>query len=287
MAEPSQATGVADGRTVTTLVLVLLAVVVVGMVAVAGWWRLSGGRWMVVETPSMGRAVPVGSLILTRPQSLSQIEVGDIVTYRPPQLPSLYTHRVTAVHPDGSLRVQGDLNGTPDPYPVTQAELVGEVVGHWRGLGWLLRGLPTMLLGLVVLAGITALWVPLRWRSSARILGSCLLVAITTMLLRPFVHPVVVNTISDSSGTVRATVVSTGLFPTRITGAAGHHVDLVSGQAGTVQVDVSAAGRPIMIDGSPHLTGWWLVGVIIVCLLPLLWTLTIGIATPSVEAEPA
>ncbi|MGI3779710.1 MAG: signal peptidase I [Janthinobacterium lividum] len=259
----------------------LLLAVLLGL-AGAGAWRATGGRWAVVETASMGTAVPVGSLIVTRPVPLSLIEVGDIVTYRPPNLRSMYTHRVVAVQDDGRLRVQGDANATPDPWPVSQNMLVGQVVGHWRGLGWLLRALPTVLLGFVVLLGVTHLYVALRWRSSVRVVGTCLVLGAATLLLRPFVHPVLVATTIDTDGTtIRATVASTGMLPTRVTGAPGQHVDLLSGQIGSVVVQPSGAGDPMMINGTAHLTGWWLVVMGLVCALPLLWVLIVGLAPVS------
>ncbi len=270
----------------TPVLVGVLCAVLLGLCG-AGAWRATGGRWAVIETPSMGQAVPVGSLVLTRPRPVAQITVGDIITYRPPHLDSLYTHRVVAVNADGSLQVQGDLNGTPDPYPVTQHELIGQVIRHWRGLGWLLRGLPTMLLALVVLAAGTRCLVPARWRSSARVLGSCIVFAITSLLLRPFVHPVLVATTTDPDDhTLHATVVSTGLLPTRISGAPGQHVDLLSGQAGTVPVLAPTAGHPLMITGAVHLTGWWIILVAATCLLPLLWVLTVGLA-PAPQSTPA
>ena len=270
------------GLPVPLLVALLLAVVL-GLSG-AGAWRAGGGRWAVVETGSMGTAVPVGSLILIRPVPLNQIGIGDIVTYRPPNQHSMYTHRVVVVQDDGRLRVKGDANGALDPFPVSQDMLVGQVVGHWRGLGWLLRALPTVLLGMVVLLGITHLYVSPRWRSSVRIVGSCLVVGLASLILRPFVHPVLVATTVDGDGTtLRATVASTGMLPTRVTGAPGQHVDLLSGQLGSVVVLPGTAGGPVMINGTAHLTGWWLVGVGLVALLPMLWVLVVGL-TPGQRA---
>ena len=227
----------------------------------------------------MGTAVPVGSLILIRPVTLDQVGIGDIVTYRPPTLHSMYTHRVVVVQADGRLRVKGDANGALDPFPVSQDMLVGQVVEHWRGLGWLLRALPTVLLGMVVLLAISHLYVSPRWRSSVRVVGSCLVVGLASLILRPFVHPVLVATSVDSDGTtLRATVASTGMLPTRVTGAPGQHIDLLSGQLGTVVVQPATAGGPVLINGTAHLTGWWLVGVLLVSLLPMLWVLVVGLA---------
>ena len=227
----------------------------------------------------MGVAVPVGTLILTRPALLADLSVGDIVTYRPRNLPdSLITHRIVAVLADGSLQVRGDINGSVDPFPVTQDDLVGQVVAHYRGLGWLVRALPTLLLGVVVLLIGSALYVPVRWRSSVRILGACLLVAVTSLVIRPFVHPVLVTVAATPDGNL-ATVVSGGLLPTRVTGLPGHHVDLNAGQVGTVLTAAAdRAGGPLMVNGAPNLHGWWLAAMIVVCLIPLLWTTLIGLS---------
>jgi len=284
-----RAGALAHGLPVPVLVVLLLAVLT-GLSSAAGW-QVTGGRWAVVETPSMGTAVPVGSLILTRPRALDQLDVGDIVTYRPPHLRSWYTHRIVAVSTDGTLKVQGDANGTPDPYPVTQDELVGQVVGHWAGLGWAVRALPTVLLGVVVLLGATHLYVKPRWRSSVRVVGICLVFGIASLLLRPFVHPVLVATTIDTDGTtMRATVASTGMLPTRITGAPGQHVDLHSGEIGSVPLgSATTPGGPATVNGTAHLTGWWLVGVSGVSLLPMLWVLTVGLssATRTGREEPS
>lgn len=268
----------------------LMAALVSGVVlclllmTVGAVWRLTGGKWAIIETPSMGVAAPVGTLILTRPALLAELSVGDIITYRPQNMPdSMITHRVVATLADGSLQVRGDINGAVDPFPVTQDDLVGEVVGHYRGLGWLVRGLPTLLLGVVVLVIGSALYIPARWRSSVRILGSTLLVAATSLVVRPFVHPVLVTVAATGDG-LQATVVSGGLLPTRITGLPGHHVDLHLGEVGTIAVAANTAGGPLMVNGAPHLTGWWLVAMIAVCLLPLLWTTIVGL-TPDQPSD--
>lgn len=278
--------GPVEGSAPSPLLVVLLVVGLAVLFAVPTAWRASGGRWAVVETGSMGTAVPVGSLILTRPRPVETLGVGDIVTYRPPNLRSMYTHRVVGVEPGGAVRVQGDENGAVDPWPVTQELLVGKVVWHGQGLGWLARTLPMVLLGSMVLRLATGLWVPLRWRSSARVIGTCLLFAAVTALLRPFVHPVLVAATTDSDGTtLRATVSSAGMLPTRVHGAPGQHVDLLSGQVGSVVVAPPGPGHPLVVDGTAHLTGWWLVAVGAVCLLPMLWVLVVGLAEPAPADE--
>lgn len=99
-------------------------------------WRLTGGNWAVIATPSMGRAAPVGTFILIRQQPISAVHVGDIVTYRPRNnATEMISHRVVHRLPDNSLVVRGDINGSPDPFPVRDVDLVGTVAHRWFGVG--------------------------------------------------------------------------------------------------------------------------------------------------------
>ena len=257
---------------------------VLALVLAAGFaWRGTGGSWAVIETPSMGRALPVGTLIFTREESLRRVAVGDIVSYHPANDPEiLITHRVIGLLEDGSLRVRGDINGAADPLPVRQADLAGIVVGHWYGVGWLIRALPFLIVAALVILVGTEAFVSSRWRSSARILASCLLVSVSALILRPFVRPVLLG-VSDASGGPVAQVVSTGLLPTRVSGAPAQFVDLVNGQVGAVPVLPVPAGDPFRISGLPHLDLPWTLGMIGVCALPLLWCLIVGL---SPEEDP-
>ena len=241
-------------------------------------WRIQGGRWAVIETPSTGRAIPVGSLVLTRSPAITSLRVDDMITYRTRARPvELYTHRVITIKPDHTVQVLGDINGAADPYPVRSSDLVGIVVHHWRLLGWLIRAVPIVAVGVIVLLLASRRWIPPRWRSSVRVIGVCVGVAFTSLLLRPFVHPFLIAVRTDGQGSW-GSVVSGGLLPTRVTGADRDFVDLVTGQTGVVGVRVTAVGGPVMINGSPHLTGWWLLGMIIICLSPLIWTTMVGLS---------
>ena len=255
------------------VIAVLASVLMAGLA-----WRWTGGNWAIIATPSMGHAVPVGTLIFTRDEPLRRVAVGDVVSYHPANAPEqLITHRVVGLREDGSLTVRGDLNGAADPVPVRQKDLVGTVVAQWYGVGWLVRALPFLIVGsMVILIGSEA-FVRSRWRSSVRIMASCLLVSISALILRPFVRPVL-RGVSDASGRPVAEVVSTGLLPTRVSGAPSHFVDLVNGQVGTVPVQPVPAGEAFRITGNPQLDATWTLAVVGVCALPLLWCLVVGLA---------
>lgn len=73
---------------------------------------------IMFKTGSMSPTIPAGSLAVVKQISAEDISVGDVVTVeRPGELP--VTHRVVAVHPQGTgealLEMKGDANLQPDP----------------------------------------------------------------------------------------------------------------------------------------------------------------------------
>lgn len=108
-------------------------------------WRLTGGHWEIVATPSMGRTAPVGSLVFTRPADIADVRVGEVISFHPPGLRvETVTHRVVRIDDDGALHTRGDINAADDALPVRN-DLVGRVVSIWWGLGWLLKALPLLI----------------------------------------------------------------------------------------------------------------------------------------------
>jgi hypothetical protein len=151
------------------------------------------------------------------------------------------------------------------------------------GVGWLARALPWLVLGGVALWAVTLL-VPSRTpRSALRVVGSTLVLAVVATALRPFTAATVLATTAadDGRGGV-VTVVSTGLLPSRLATEHGSAVVLASGEVGTLDVPaLLPAGSPgggVMISIAPHLPplGWLVVAL--VCCLPLVWCLTVGLA---------
>nr|WP_232530918.1 signal peptidase I [Microlunatus antarcticus] len=242
-------------------------------------WRLDGGSWAVIETGSMGSAAPVGTLILTRREPTSAIVVGDVVSYHPRTNPKeIITHRVVEKLSDGTLRVRGDINGAADPYPVRDIDLVGTVEVTLIGLGWVVKALPMLVVAGAVLLVASQRYIRAGWRSSVRVLGTCLLLCLAVLILRPFVHPVLISVRTPPGGQAEADVVSGGLLPTRVEGMPGHHVDLLTGQVGSVAVAAPEPGAPFHIVGHPHLDLPWMIVVSLVCSLPLLWCLVVGLS---------
>ncbi|GAB2984137.1 S26 family signal peptidase [Frigoribacterium salinisoli] len=259
----------------TGAALAVLAVVV-GLAIAAGAWHASGGRWFVVETASMGRAAPVGTLVVTRPTTVATTAPGDVVSFRPALEPgAVYTHRVTAVGADG-LRTSGDSTGAVDPWAVTDADLLGRAVVLAPGLGWLLRAVPALALGGLALWGLGTRVRDRARRASLRLLGATVLVTATVAALRPLVGAEVLST-TMVDGTPTSVVVGTGLAPVRVAVQApdGDVVDLVSGAVGTLALPPSGARTELVT--SLHLDGPGTVLLALVCALPLLWVLVVGL----------
>ena len=261
------------------LVVAALAVLCTSALA----WRLTGGRWYAVATPSMGQAAPVGTLLLTRPTRVSAVRVGDIITFHPPGTSEVYSHRVIATTAAG-LRTRGDINGSPDPWIVTGNDLIGTVDARWWGMGWVLRGLPLLLICLL-LTHLIAAAMTQRWRSPARVLGTAASVSFVAWRLHPWIGLTKLYTSAATHGVAIKTV-STGILPTRAQALhGGSQVQLLNGQVGTVTVTGTDRRGVYLVSGAPGLDFWWWVIVVLICLAPLLWCLSVGLAPVPAQAR--
>ncbi|WIB60089.1 S26 family signal peptidase [Curtobacterium sp. MCLR17_007] len=259
---------------------VVLAWTVAGLAAVllaaAALFLTQGGRMFVVETPSMGEAAPVGTLVLDLPVQASSLQVGDIVSFRVSAAPdTIYTHRVIDVDSAGGIHTRGDVNGATDPWTLTQENLVGTPALLVPHLGWLFRAAPILLIGTLLIWLLTSPFSDRVTRGSLRVAGASLTVSYAAFVLRPFVN---VTTITNTANpdSVVATVVSSGIFPVRVQAHGGNSVHLVDGEVGRVVIhELSRHGQYHLtsnIDLDP--AGWAL--LICACLVPLVCCLVIG-----------
>ncbi|GAA4266587.1 S26 family signal peptidase [Frondihabitans peucedani] len=270
---------------VVTVLSGLVAVAATTLIAAAALFHFHGGAWFIVKTPSMGTAAPVGTLVLTVPTTVSDLHVGDVVAFHPPtNLAETYTHRIIAISADGLLTTRGDINGATDPWQVTGQDLVGKAVTILPGLGWLIRGVPIVLLGIVVVFLATSRVKDATKRSAYRLSGMSLAVSAAAFVLKPFTG-VVVEQVTTKGGHPGATVVSTGLLPIRVQALHGTHADLVAGQVGHVTVPASAHQAFYSLSTGLHLGLWGWVALIGVCCAPLLWTMIVGLP-PKETATP-
>ena len=113
--------------TVTVLLCLVLAVP-----------RLADIDTYVVVSGSMEPAIPVGSMVYSRPVDPATLQPGDIIVFygtsRNDSVP--VTHRVVENHTDtGEIITKGDANQSTDIQPAVYINIVGKVVAHIPGLG--------------------------------------------------------------------------------------------------------------------------------------------------------
>lgn len=244
----------------------LLVLGLLGALLYAGYWSLQGGRWFVVQTPSMGTAAPVGTLVWVEPVRYTDIHVGDVITFRPHHSPVEYTHRVHSIDPAGALHTKGDANGSPDPWTLTAPNVVGRVTARWWGVGWLVRAAPILFGGGLLLVGLTTRLVPRRNRQPILVMGVATLVSVSVWLYRPLTGAAQISMLPTGGG-LSATYVSTGILPLRLQATGGSHVDLRSGQTGSVVTGHASDGR-LSVTLHPLTHWWWWLVLGAVCFAP-------------------
>ena len=239
----------------------------------------SGYRFFVVQTPSMGTVAPVGTLVAVRAQAT--YHVGDIVTYE--RNTRSYTHRIVDITEQGFI-TKGDINGATDALPVQRNEIVGLVTFRAPYVGFLVQGLPWIILGWAIVYGVTLLpRVRQSWRWQIRFIGWSLVVSIVALWTRPWVNLVMMGYLPSGDG-VAMHLVNTGVFPVKVLGTV-----LQSGQDAVVQQNVADASGHYTVIPQLALTPGWFLLLLAICLTPMLASLLIGIEeeVPAVIAEPA
>ena len=224
-------------RFLVQVLIVLAVLAAVGGTAAAVFWG-QGGRWFTIVTPSMGTAAPVGALVVTRPVTVAQLSLGDVIAFHPPTSPAeTYTHRVVGLSagPDWRVRTRGDINGADDPWQLTGSDLVGRAVLLAPGFGYLLKAAPVVVLVTVLVGVLARMWVPARARRPVVFTAVWATYLIEALLVRPFVAVKQLTLTTDPDGTAQFSLVSTGILPVQVTTADGygHSVPVAMGYGGT------------------------------------------------------
>jgi signal peptidase I len=271
-AEPTAAQGRQRANVAQTVWYGTVALLAAFLV-ICAVWTLTGGRTFVVSTPSMSPSVPVGSLVLTRPVPPGGPKVGQIIAFHPPNEPkTTYTHRLVKILPDGTYSTKGDLDSSPDAWVITRKDIVGVASHHFKRVGWLVRALPWLALGAILLMGAVT-FVPRRRRRIAYFVGGTVVLSVPVLVLQPLVRGVFAGS-GLISGRIHAMVVNTGLLPLRfaMTGAPTQHT--APGYPATLIAPPPKNGH-LLITGVVGLGFWgWLI-LVLVCLSPLLIALTV------------
>lgn len=256
-----------------------VAVVAALLLGAAVLFLAAGGRWFVVETPSMGEAAPVGTLVLDLPVDVDTLAVGDVVSFETDANPGVvYTHRIIGIDAAG-LHTRGDINGATDPWALTQRDVIGTPVALVPHLGWLFRAAPILLVGTLLIWTLTSAFTDRVTRTCLRIAGGALTTSYAAFVLKPFVNVTTITNTSSPHG-VEATIVSSGVFPVRVDAHGGNSVHLVDGQVGRVVIHELTANGHYQLTSNIDLDPMGWAALVAVCLVPLVLCLAVGRVEP-------
>lgn len=245
--------------------------VLVAVTAVLVGWYLQGGRWVRVETPSMGTEAPVGSLLWVRPVAFEELRAGDLITFRAPGSGQTYSHLVAEVHADGTVSTQGRISAR-DPWRVGADDVVGRVVLRWHGVGWIVVAAPVLGLGAALVFSVVRRLRDRESRLPVAVVGAAVVITVALTVHRPLTRAEQLA-FEPVAGGARATYVSTGLLPLRLAEPGGDAVVLDDGEVGSVVSTVpetAAAGRRFEVSLGPAVPwGWW-VALVGCCFVPAL-----------------
>jgi signal peptidase I len=234
---------------------------------------LGGGyRFFVVKTPSMATTAPVGTLVAVHPEA--SYAIGDIISFE--RSDRSYTHRIVAQTAQGWV-TKGDLNGSPDPLPVTSSQILGKVVFIGKYLGFLVDALPWILVGCAFVYAVTLLpRVRPSWRWQIRLVGWSLVTSIVALWQHPWVNMVMLGYVPDDNVGVDMHLVNSGIFPVRVLGTV-----LQSGQDAVVNQTIADAGGHYTVTPQLALNLAWFLALLFICLAPTIVSLLIPVEDPS------
>jgi signal peptidase len=117
-------------KRIKVIALLLVPMLVLGAFVLA----LSGllpYKVYAVQTGSMAPTIPPTSAVIVEPGAY---QVGHAISFY--ENGRIVTHRLVAIHPDGTTDTKGDANATIDPWHVSTKAIIGEVVAAPAHLGY-------------------------------------------------------------------------------------------------------------------------------------------------------
>jgi signal peptidase I len=233
------------------LLLGVIGAVLAGAVLASLVWRLSGGGAFTIATASMCPDMCVGTLVLDRPL-VGRAKPGMVVTFRPPGTTTVYTHRIVKVLADGSFETAGDALKKVDPWTVPPDRVIGRVVAHLPGAGWLWRCLPEMTAALACY--LVARRSMRRFvRHHTDVLFLAVMFAVPVLTMRPLLRTSVIAA-GHRGATVVVRVANAGLLPARFTVSGGTVAPHVP--AGHLATLVTHASSPLSLTETVSFSPW-------------------------------
>jgi signal peptidase I len=156
-----------NGRRLSLALYSLLGAVVIGLFLTVHFLGISV---YVITGGSMTGAVPKGAVAFDREVPVGELQVGDVITFRPPGVSGNVTHRIISVEKDNDgrpvFRTKGDANEAVDPWRFTlDRPLQAKYAFHIPGLGYVLAAFTFRVVrtAVLVVLGLAILLVTVSW----------------------------------------------------------------------------------------------------------------------------
>lgn len=127
-----------------------------------------GYKFYVVLTGSMSPVIKPGDLVIVKEVLPSDVNQGDIITFKSSPSNNIITHRVKEIVKEDSIKfvTQGDANNAQDLNLVEEHMVQGKVVKNLSGLGTILQNIKSymMVIIIIIVMGYFATKSILRYR---------------------------------------------------------------------------------------------------------------------------
>ena len=154
----------------STVLWSLWGVMAAAIVGLALTVHLMGISMYVITGGSMTGAIPRGSVAFDRNVPVASLQVGDVITFRPPGDLSNVTHRIIEVQQDSAgnpvFRTKGDANEAIDPWLFTLDKSVqAKFSFHIPYVGYALAALTFRMVRTAVLmiVALVIIWLTVSW----------------------------------------------------------------------------------------------------------------------------
>jgi signal peptidase len=148
-------------KTLGNVGITVAAILALGVAALMFVPGVLGFDRYVITGGSMSGTFERGALVFERQVPVSDLRVGDVITYLPPAdsgVTELVTHRISSIEPSpdavGALMFQtkGDANANVDPWTFTLADTVQPRVEGWvPEVGWIFIALAEPLIRMLAI----------------------------------------------------------------------------------------------------------------------------------------
>ena len=160
------------GQIVAWTVIVVVVALLSVCVAIP---RIGGATPYTILTGSMRPTMPPGTLVVSKPTSVDDIDIGDVLTFQIESgKPTVATHRVVGRTADREgnpqFLVQGDANDVPDANPVREVQIKGKMwykVQHLGRANILIDNAQRNMVSVLIILGLVV-YASFMFTSSAR-----------------------------------------------------------------------------------------------------------------------